>query len=710
MSESPFSLPAKGSTSSAVAGDQATGSVSIHEALRDGPEPEEDNFFVAAQKGDVDTLKRLIESGKATATDRDEQNITALHWAAINAQIPACKYLLDQGSEIDALGGDLVATPMQWAARNGYLYVIQLLIAHGADPTIKDSQGYNTLHLVTHSSVVMALLYVLQQPVAVDSSDAQGHTALMWAAYQGDALSVDVLLKHGAGVNTKDSAGLTPLHWAVVRGNKLCIRNLLECGADISAKDENGKTAKDMATELKSLGSYRRAFEEAGLNVDGSKKKQLLSDRNTKFAVFLSPMVFLYFIFLTLRILPWYTGILLALAEFFGMHHVVSRVLLDPESSSGNVTHSPYFAGIITGSMIWVAWAWFTSLVHNTPGYALTNLSFALVFMLCAYNFFRAITLDPGYCPKPMNDAELKEIIEDLASSGNLNGHTFCVNCMAKKPLRSKHCRICDKCTAKHDHHCPWVWNCVGVNNHRQFVLFVATLVIGVMLFDYLAYVYFSSLEISTIPVDGSCIFPDNLCQVTSHDPYLAAVTVWATIQLSWTIVLLASQLYQIARQMTTLEVSNLGRYGFMGGRGGPSLSVQQGHQHTHGDGAHTHRHQHKKICGNGFLMQLLGLDRFTKGKAVDGMARAGKAPNPFDHGFLSNCRDFWSGGQELGVEYERLYQVPAEGFQEAKRRREDVESQFATRPKRKGLFNMGLSWGRGSRQGYLPVHHDDHA
>lgn len=79
---------------------------------------------------------------------------------------------------------------MQWAARGGYLYVIQLLIAHGADPTIADSQGYNSLHLVTHSSSIMPLLYLLHQPVNVDSREAQGHTALMWAAYQGDALSV----------------------------------------------------------------------------------------------------------------------------------------------------------------------------------------------------------------------------------------------------------------------------------------------------------------------------------------------------------------------------------------------------------------------------------------------------------------------------------------------------------------------------------------
>ncbi|KAI0263246.1 ankyrin [Gloeopeniophorella convolvens] len=660
------------------------------------------NIFVAAQRGDVALIRELIESGRARATDRDEQNITPLHWAAINAQVAACRYLLEQGAEVDALGGDLIATPVQWAARNGYLYVIQLLISHGADPNIRDTQGYNTLHLVTHSSSIMPLLYLLHQPISVDDRDSAGHTALMWAAYQGDALSVELLLKHGANPNTRDDSGLSPLHWAVVRGNKLCIRRLFEKGAEIHAKDNEGRTARDMAVELKSLGAWKRALEEGGFAEDGSARKKPLSERNTKLAIFVMPTIFLYLMFTTLTILPWYTGMILAMAEFFGMHHVVTRVLLNKPTYTESVTASPYFSGIIFGSMVWVACAWVTRLLQQSQSHAFAHLIFALSFGLCAYNFFRAMTLDPGTCPAPqaMPNSNLC-IIEDLAAEGRLNGQTFCIQCMARKPLRSKHCRICDN----------------RCKQPSSFIVFVTSLVLGIILFDYLTW--------------ASCLLPTSICGLTATDMFLFSVAAWATLQLIWTIVLLASQYLQIARQMTTLEVSNLGRYGFMGGRGG-SLAPQMSHRHQHaqrgesedtlsGDATpvsghahahgHGHAHQHGGGC-TGFLLQLLGFDRFTSGKAANGLARAGHAANPFNVGFVGNCRDFWTRGRELGVEYERLYEVPTEGFREARRRREREEAEDGGIGRKgqglrqKLLMGLGIGGpsGRAGRGGYEPV------
>ncbi|THU82712.1 ankyrin [Dendrothele bispora CBS 962.96] len=172
----------------------------------------EANIFVAAQRGDVELIRQLIaKSGQVKTTDCDKQSITPP--LGCNQHSNTSRILLDQGAEVDALGGYLVAIPIQWAARNSYL------------------------------------------PINVDSRDAQGRTSLMWAAYQGDALYVYLLLHHWC----------QPEH----RG--------LQHGADLTAKDAENRTARDMAIELKSLGAWKRAMEEGGMNEYGAKRTNLLA-------------------------------------------------------------------------------------------------------------------------------------------------------------------------------------------------------------------------------------------------------------------------------------------------------------------------------------------------------------------------------------------------------------------------------------------------
>lgn len=56
------------------------------------------------------------------------------------------------------------------------------------------------------------------------------------------------------------------------------------------------------------------------------------------------------------------------------------------------------------------------------------------------------------------------------------------------KPLRAHHCSVCGECVYKMDHHCPWIYGCVGYYNHRYFLLFILYLLF--------ASIYLSSLYI----------------------------------------------------------------------------------------------------------------------------------------------------------------------------------------------------------------------
>lgn len=79
------------------------------------------------------------------------------------------------------------------------------------------------------------------------------------------------------------------------------------------------------------------------------------------------------------------------------------------------------------------------------------NLLFVFSYGLCAYFYTYSMIEDPGYVPKLGSRAQQKAVIDELLSLWKFDDQNFCVSCMVRRPLRSKHCKRCGRCVAKHD-------------------------------------------------------------------------------------------------------------------------------------------------------------------------------------------------------------------------------------------------------------------
>jgi hypothetical protein len=120
--------------------------------------------------------------------------------------------------------------------------------------------------------------------------------------------------------------------------------------------------------------------------------------------------------------------------------------------------------------------------------------------------------------------------------------HAMCSQCQTYKPERAHHCRICDRCVSRMDHHCPWMNNCIGIGNLKHFTLF-------------LLYVWTAS-ALALVLFGVNYFFCDNdYCEFSGIEIQLVRAMTWICIgSLLFTTSMLMSLMYAIFTGVGTID------------------------------------------------------------------------------------------------------------------------------------------------------------
>jgi len=136
-----------------------------------------------------------------------------------------------------------------------------------------------------------------------------------------------------------------------------------------------------------------------------------------------------------------------------------------------------------------------TAMVNSMVEQVICAIVFHCLAIMFVWSYYMVVFTPPGSVPQSwrltkadvdklaqaQSEEEWKNVLSSLATQlactvkqrSVQNAVRYCEKCLCIKPDRSHHCSVCEDCTLKMDHHCPWVNNCVGFHNYKFFLLFL---------------------------------------------------------------------------------------------------------------------------------------------------------------------------------------------------------------------------------------------
>ncbi|KAM9682080.1 ankyrin repeat domain-containing protein 26-like [Dama dama] len=122
-----------------------------------------------------------------------------------------------------------------------------LLLAHGADPNVRDVRGNTALHYAVFCQNISLAAKLLSYDADIEARNKCDLTPLLLGISERREQIVEFLVNKGANIHAVDNLKRTALMLAVNNGSANIVRLLLQQGADIFPQDVFGWTAEEYA-------------------------------------------------------------------------------------------------------------------------------------------------------------------------------------------------------------------------------------------------------------------------------------------------------------------------------------------------------------------------------------------------------------------------------------------------------------------------------